>query len=292
MSLDTGSCTVRCRSLAGMSASSGGLSVIEALILGVVEGVTEYLPVSSTGHLLVLGELLGIGDGAEAALDTFSIAIQFGAILAVLLLYRSRVGSVARGVVGRDAAGRDIAARVLAAFLPAAVVGLLAGDRLKDALFGPVPVAIAWALGGVFLLIWKPRTGTVDLEHMTIRMAALVGVAQVAALWPGVSRSLVTLVAALAIGLSLSAAVEFSFILGVVTLSAATALDLVRNGQEMIDAFGVAVPLVGLATAFVTAILAIRWMVTWLETRSLRLFGWWRLGAAATASVLLATGVL
>lgn len=266
--------------------------MIEALILGVVEGVTEYLPVSSTGHLLVLGELLGIGDGAEAALDTFSIAIQFGAILAVLLLYRSRVGSVARGVVGRDAAGRDIAARVLAAFLPAAVVGLLAGDRLKDALFGPVPVAIAWALGGVFLLIWKPRTGTVDLEHMTIRMAALVGVAQVAALWPGVSRSLVTLVAALAIGLSLSAAVEFSFILGVVTLSAATALDLVRNGQEMIDAFGVAVPLVGLATAFVTAILAIRWMVTWLETRSLRLFGWWRLGAAATASVLLATGVL
>jgi undecaprenyl-diphosphatase len=275
-----------------VSASTGGLSILEAVILGIVEGITEYLPVSSTGHLLVAGKLLGIGNGAEAALDTFSIAIQFGAILAVLLLYRSRVASVTRGVAGRDAAGRNVASRLAVAFAPAAGVGLLAGDRLKDALFGPVPVAIAWAVGGVFLLIWRPRTGTVDLEHMTVRMAALVGVAQVAALWPGVSRSLVTLVAALAVGLSLSAAVEFSFLLGVVTLSAAAALDLVRNGQEMIDVFGVAVPLVGLATAFVTAILAIRWMVTWLETRSLRLFGWWRLGAAAIATVLLATGVL
>lgn len=292
MSVGSGSRTGWCRSLAEVSASTGGLSILEAVILGIVEGITEYLPVSSTGHLLVVGELLGIGDGAEAALDTFSIAIQFGAILAVLLLYKSRVASVARGVVGRDIAGRNVASRLAVAFAPAAGVGLLAGDRLKDALFGPVLVAIAWAVGGVFLLIWRPRTGTVDLEHMTVCMALLVGVAQVAALWPGVSRSLVTLVAALAVGLSLSAAVEFSFLLGVVTLSAATALDLARNGQDMIDVFGVAAPLVGLATAFVTAIVAIRWMVTWLETRSLRIFGWWRLAAAAVATVMLAAGTL
>ena len=239
-----------------------GLSVLEAIVLGVVEGITEYLPVSSTGHLLVVGELLGLGDGAEQALDTFSIAIQFGAILAVLVLYRSRVVSVARGLAGRDESGRAVAARLSLAFAPAAVVGLAAGDALKDALFGPVPVTIAWAVGGVFLLVWRPQTGRLLLEEAPLRAALVIGVAQVAALWPGVSRSLVTLVAALAVGLTLAAAVEFSFLLGVVTLSAATVLDLARNGEEMVDAFGVATPVIGLMTAFVTAVVAVRWMVT------------------------------
>lgn len=272
--------------------ASSGLSVFEAIVLGVVEGITEYLPVSSTGHLLVVGELLGLGDGAEQALDTFSIAIQFGAILAVLVLYRSRVASVARGLMGRDETGRAVATRVALAFLPAATVGLVAGDVLKDALFGPVPVTIAWAVGGVFLLVWRPHTGHLSLENMPLRAAIVIGVAQVAALWPGVSRSLVTLVAALAVGLSLSAAVEFSFLLGVVTLSAATVLDLGRNGGDMVDAFGVATPLIGLVTAFVTAMVAVKWMVTWLETKSLRIFGWWRLAAAGAATVMLVTGAL
>lgn len=283
----------RCRSLAFVqSVGLSGLSVLEAIVLGLVEGVTEYLPVSSTGHLLVVGELLGIGNGAEQALDTFSIAIQFGAILAVLVLYRSRVASVARGLVGRDESGRAVAMRVALAFLPAAIIGLAAGDALKEALFGPVPVTIAWAIGGVFLLVWRPRAGRLSLEEVPLRAVLAIGVAQVAALWPGVSRSLVTLVAALAVGLTLAAAVEFSFLLGVVTLSAATFLDLARNGGEMVDAFGVATPVVGLVTAFVTAVVAVRWMVTWLETRSLRIFGWWRLGAAGVATLLLATGVL
>ena len=261
-------------------------------MLGVVEGITEYLPVSSTGHLLVVGELLGLADGADRALDTFSIAIQFGAILAVLVLYRSRVTSVARGLVGRDESGRAVASRVALAFVPAAAVGLVAGDALKDALFGPVPVTIAWAIGGVFLLLWRPRAGRLSLEEMPHRAALVIGVAQVAALWPGVSRSLVTLVAALAVGLTLAAAVEFSFLLGVVTLSAATFLDLARHGGDMVDAFGVMTPIIGLVTAFVTAMAAITWMVTWLETRSLRIFGWWRLTVAALATTLLATGVL
>lgn len=272
--------------------TTSGLSVLEAIVLGVVEGITEYLPVSSTGHLLVVGELLGLADGADRALDTFSIAIQFGAILAVLVLYRSRVTSVARGLVGRDESGRAVASRVALAFVPAAAVGLVAGDALKDALFGPVPVTIAWAIGGVFLLLWRPRAGRLSLEEMPHRAALVIGVAQVAALWPGVSRSLVTLVAALAVGLTLAAAVEFSFLLGVVTLSAATFLDLARHGGDMVDAFGVMTPIIGLVTAFVTAMAAITWMVTWLETRSLRIFGWWRLTVAALATTLLATGVL
>lgn len=272
--------------------TTSGLSVLEAIVLGVVEGITEYLPVSSTGHLLVVGELLGLADGADRALDTFSIAIQFGAILAVLVLYRSRVTSVARGLVGRDESGRAVASRVALAFVPAAAVGLVAGDALKDALFGPVPVTIAWAIGGVFLLLWRPRAGRLSLEEMPHRAALVIGVAQVAALWPGVSRSLVTLVAALAVGLTLAAAVEFSFLLGVVTLSAATFLDLARHGGDMVDAFGVMTPIIGLVTAFVTAMAAITWMVTWLETRSLRIFGWWRLTVAVLATTLLATGVL
>lgn len=269
-----------------------GLSVLEAIVLGVVEGITEYLPVSSTGHLLVVGELLGIGHGAEQALDTFSIAIQFGAILAVLVLYRSRVTSVARGLVGRDESGLAVASRVALAFVPAAAVGLVAGDALKDALFGPVPVTIAWAIGGVFLLLWRPRAGRLSLEEMPHRAALVIGVAQVAALWPGVSRSLVTLVAALAVGLTLVAAVEFSFLLGMVTLSAATVLDLTRNGADLVDAYGIVAPAIGLVTAFVTAVVAITWMVSWLETRSLRIFGWWRLVVAGVATCLLVAGVL
>ncbi len=151
---------------------------------------------------------------------------------------------------------------------------------------------IAWAVGGVVLLRWVPRGGTRELHELTVRMAVLIGVAQGIALWPGVSRSLVTLIAGLAVGLTLSAAIEFSFLLGLVTLSAATALDLAKHGDELIEKFGVMTPLIGLLCAFITALIAVRWMVGYLNSKSLAIFGWYRLGAAAVCAVLLLTNVL
>ena len=272
---------------------AGVLSIPEAILLGIVEGLTEFLPVSSTGHLLVISDLLGLsGSEIDSAADTFAIAIQLGAILAVLWLYKVRVWSVIRGVVGADPAGRVLASRLVLAFLPAAVVGLVVGDAAKSALFGPVPVTVAWIVGGLVLLAWSPAVRPGTLESLGVRGAVIIGCAQVLALWPGVSRSLVTLLAALAVGLSLGAALEFSFLLGVVTLSAAGVLDGLRNGADMVDQFGVAAPVVGLVAAFVTAMIAVRWVVGWLGSHSLRIFGWYRVGLGAVCVVLLVAGVL
>jgi undecaprenyl-diphosphatase len=272
---------------------AGLLSIPEALLLGIVEGITEFLPISSTGHLLVVGHLIGFGKGeASVAADTYSIAIQFGAILAVMYLYRIRMWSMARGVFGADNEGRAVLTRLILAFLPAAFLGAVFGDALKDKLFGPIPVAIAWCVGGVVLLVWKQKPGTTALTNLSLRNALIIGLAQGLALWPGVSRSLVTLIAALALGLSMSAALEFSFLLGLLTLSAATVLDLSKHGSELVDQFGVLAPSVGFMCAFITALVAVKWMVAYLADHSLRIFGWYRLGVGAVAAILLLTNVL
>lgn len=272
---------------------SGVLSAPKAILLGAVEGITEYLPVSSTGHLLVTQRLLDLGKGAgKTAADTYAIAIQLGAILAVIALYRQRIGQLAAGLVGRDTEGRTILVRLVVAFLPAAVIGVALDHPIKDHLFGPWPIVAAWAAGGAFLLWWTPRHGTVAIQGITIRSAAIIGVAQALALWPGVSRSLVTIVAALALGCSMTAALEFSFLLGLATLSAATALDMAKDGDTLLNDYGWRTPLLGVLVAFATALVAVRWLVTYLRTRPLRHFGWYRLGIAAVTVVLIATGAV
>lgn len=272
---------------------AGPLSMFEAIVLGIVEGLTEFLPVSSTGHLLVVQSLLGIDTGAAAtAADTYSVAIQLGAILAVLVLYRRRVLQMASGVIGRDPVGAAVATRVATAFLPAALAGAVFGDRIKEALFGPLPVAAAWAVGGVALLTWPVRGGDRTIESMSHLSVLAIGVAQTLALWPGVSRSLVTLLAALALGLSMSAALEFSFLLGLVTLAAASSYDLLRNGGELVDQFGAATPLVGGVVGLVTAMVSVRWLVGFVSRRGLRPFGWYRIAAALVALTLVGAGAL
>lgn len=269
------------------------LSIPEALLLGIVEGITEFLPISSTGHLLVVGDLIGFGQGdASVAADTYSIAIQFGAILAVLFLYRIRIWSMVRGVVGADHDGRHVLMRLVVAFFPAAVLGAVFGDVLKEKLFGPIPVTIAWIVGGVVLLLWKQNAGNLQLNQLSVRSAVIIGLAQGLALWPGVSRSLVTLIAALAVGLSMASAIEFSFLLGLLTLSAATFLDMSKHGSELVDQFGIVTPLVGLLCASVTALIAAKWMIGYLSQHSLRVFGWYRLGIGAIATILLLTNTL
>ena len=280
--------------MAGTVFGATGLSWIEAVVLGLVEGLTEYLPVSSTGHLLVASRVLGIdGEGrTERALDAYAICIQSGAILAVLALYRHRTAQLVHGVVGRSPAGRRLLVALAVAFAPAAVTGLLAGAIVKSLLFGVVPVAVAWIAGGLFILGTRhhPWTagGRLDLESIGVRQASIIGLAQTAALWPGISRSLVTILAALFVGCSMKAAVEFSFLLGLVTLGAATAYEAIRSGSELVEVFGVVAPALGLVVAFVSALTSIRWMVSWLEARSLAVFGWYRIGIGAVALLTLA----
>lgn len=274
-------------------AEPSSLSVFDAIVLGLVEGITEYLPISSTGHLLVTQRLLGLGSGESAtAADTFAVAIQVGAIAAVLGLYWSRIWSMVLGLIGRDVDGRRLLIRIVIAFSPAVVVGFLLEDTIKENLFGPWPIVAAWAVGGVVLLVWRPNPGTRGLLDMTTRDALIIGLAQVLATWPGTSRSLMTIIAALAIGLSMAAAVEFSFLLGLLTLSAATVFDMSKHGGEVIDQFGVATPLIGVLVAAASAAVAVKWLVSYLRTRPLVIFGWYRLGIAAVTVLLIVTGAI
>lgn len=265
----------------------------QALILGLVEGLTEYLPVSSTGHLLVVQRLLGI-ETTEAS-NAYAIVIQAGAIAAVLGLYRQRVVQMARGLIGRDVVGARLLVALVVGFLPAAIAGLTVEDLVETHLFGPWPIVGAWFVGGVLLLVIARRIHRregLPVASITWRIALIVGIAQCAALWPGTSRSLATILGGLAAGLSLVAAVEFSFLLGLVTLGAATAYKSLSSGEAMLAAYGLTEILAGFVVAWLSAVIAVKWMVARLQTNGLAIFGWWRIAAAALVTVLLVQGVL
>ncbi len=280
------------------------------MVLGIVEGLTEYLPVSSTGHLLLTERIMKIGEDPhlstsqrereKEAIDAYTICIQLGAIIAVLGLYFQRVLQMFRGLAGRDPLGRRLLINVAAGFLPAAVIGLLFNKIIKAYLFGPWPVVAAWLVGGIAILAVsfqrkgtnrkKAQAGTLD--DLTWKLALIIGFAQCIAMWPGVSRSLVTIVGGVLVGLSLSAAVEYSFLLGVVTLGAATAYDGLKHGQVMVQTFDAHALAIGLFFAFIAAIFSVKWMVGYLNRHGLEIFGYYRVALAIVAAILLGTKVI
>lgn len=277
------------------------MSLTQAAVLGVVEGVTEYLPVSSTGHLLLAQRLMGIGSSSESdkeAADAYAICIQGGAIIAVLGLYWPRVGQMGLGLIGKNPLGLRLLLGVLAGFLPAAVIGLAFNTTIKAYLFGPWPVVAAWLVGGLAILVvsWRrqgrARESGCQLEQLTWKMALIIGFAQCIAMWPGVSRSLVTIVGGVLVGLSLPAAVEFSFLLGVVTLGAATCYDALKHGEVMLRTFPLEALAVGLLFAFAAAVVSIKWMVAYLNRRGLAIFGYYRVAIGLFTAWLLTTGWL
>jgi undecaprenyl-diphosphatase len=240
--------------------------LVNALILGVVEGITEFLPISSTGHLIVAGELLGATDERW---KVFEIVIQTGAMLAVLWEYRARFFRV------------DVALyrNLVVAFIPAAVLGLAFSRYIKSYLFHAVPVALAFIVGGIVILLVERRSFTprvVEARAMTWLDALKVGIAQCFALIPGTSRSGATIIGGMLFGLSRHAATEFSFFLAVPTLVAAGGYDLLKN-RALLSAHDAPIFGVGLVVSFISAFVVIRWLIRYVATHDFKPFAWYRI---------------
>ncbi len=248
---------------------------LKAALLGVVEGLTEFLPISSTGHLIVVGDWLDFNRDAD---KTFEIFIQLGAILSVCWYYRDRLREVAKGVGRRGDANRFVL-NLLIAFLPAAAIGFIAHDTIKKWLFSPRVVAYAMLLGGLAILLieyaLKRRTSTADVGP-TRTQALQIGCAQVLALIPGVSRSGATIMGGMVTGLSRPAATEFSFFLAIPVMFAATAYDLLKSWNTLVvDDLGVFV--VGFVMAFISALATIRFLLRFVSQHSFAVFAYYRL---------------
>jgi undecaprenyl-diphosphatase len=249
--------------------------LVKAAILGVVEGATEFIPVSSTGHLIVAGDWLGFtGEDAKA----FEIFIQLGAILAIVWLYRARLARVVRDA-GRDPVAKRLVTNLLVAFLPAAAVGLLAHKAIKAHLFSPLVVATTLVLGGIAILLierWRrvPQVGSVDAVQT--RTALGIGLAQALSLIPGTSRSGATIMGGYCLGLTREAATEFSFFLAIPTMVAATGYDLAKSaGALSASDFGIFA--VGFIVAFITAVVVVRAFVAYVARSSFAAFAWYRI---------------
>ena len=249
--------------------------VVKALILGIVEGITEFLPISSTGHLILVGDLLNFNDETG---KVFEIVIQLGAILAVCWVYRNKLFDVVRNLPRQRDAQR-FTVNLIIAFLPAALLGVLFIKTIKEHLFKPVPVALAFIIGGL-LILWAERRQHVVraeiVDDMTWRDALKVGFAQALAMIPGTSRSGATIIGGLFFGLSRKTATEFSFLLAIPTMFAATAYDLYKH-WDLLHLHDLATFTVGFVTSFVAAFFAVRGLLRFVAHHSFTVFAWYRI---------------
>ena len=279
------------------------MTIFDAIVLGIVEGVTEFIPVSSTGHLILAADFLGLRDEASTrrSVDAFSIIIQGGAILAVLGLYRNKVLGMLRAIfasAGLMKFGPDhrhsigLARNITLAFLPAAVIGLMFEDLIQSRLFRPVPVLVALFFGGIAMILAsktvRARSGVSQgrgpgPETLVPMQALLIGFAQCLAMWPGTSRSMVTILGGIGVGMRAKESAEFSFLLALPTLGAACLWKLRKvvvepGAVELLG--GWAVILIGLAAATIAAFLSVKWLISYLARGGLAIFGWWRVALA------------
>mgnify|MGYP000116586031 FL=1 len=260
-------------------------SLFDAAVLGVLEGLTEFIPVSSTGHVLLAGHFLGFESTGKA----FEVLIQLGAILAILSVYAARLLEIAKAVPTDPKARRFITA-VLLAFLPAVVIGVIAHDFIKTVLFEtPMLIAAMLVLGG-FVLLWvdrrvhNPRYH--DVMDFPLPLAFKIGLIQCLAMIPGVSRSGATIVGALLLGADKRSAAEFSFFLSMPTMAGAFAFDLFKN-RDILSFDDAAVILTGFVAAFISAVFVVRHLLDFVARRGYSIFGWWRIVVGTAALVAL-----
>jgi undecaprenyl-diphosphatase len=261
--------------------------ILIAIILGVVEGLTEFLPVSSTGHLILAGNVLNF-TGSKA--DTFEVVIQLGAILAVVWLYRQRFMQLLEFRKAQGLQGKRGLWLLGLTTLPALVVGFLTHDFIKDHLFQPQTVAIGLAVGGVILIIFerfKHHVKTVSLDDITSRQALAVGLFQLCALWPGVSRSASTIIGGMIQGMDRKTAVEYSFLIAVPVMICATGFDLLKSFSSL-SASDIPLFVTGFITAFVAALFAVKYFVQFIQRFGFTAFGWYRIVLALVVLLVLA----
>ena len=292
---------------------TANLSYGHAIILGIVEGITEYLPVSSTGHLILTNAFLNLDDNTPVrdtegewilvqedlenprpytvgeAAYAYVIVIQAGAIAAVIMLYWQTILQILFGCIGKNPQGRKLAINLICAFIPAAIVGLMLDDWIEAKLGNNIrAVAGALIVGAVVMLIvekWRRhrQKGAIDPEDgpgihdLSIRQSVMIGFFQCLAMWPGTSRSMATIVGGYLAGLSPKNAAEFSFLLGLITLSAASGYKMLTDGSQMIRALEIGPVIVGCLVAFISAALAVKWLVAYLSRHGLALFAWYRI---------------
>lgn len=284
----------------------------QAAILGLVEGITEYLPISSTGHLILASSLMGLEKPeTKAAVDAFNIVIQGGAILAVVGLYWPRMMQMLKGLIGKDADGLKLLVNLVLGFLPSALLGFVLHDWIEKHLFSTGPVVAMLALGGIYMMVidqWRngrfslrPREDRLrEVTQVTPGQALFIGVLQCVALWPGTSRSMMTITGGLMIGLKPKAAAEFSFLLGLPTLTAACLYSLAKdlytsnkNGTpNLFETLGMVPVMIGVVVAAISAAVAVRWLVGFLNKHGLTPFGWYRLALCVVLLALSAAGIV
>ena len=264
-----------------------------AIILGLIEGITEFIPVSSTGHLILAGEIMQVPQGTE----TFDIVIQLGAILAVLVAFFGRLRGLLVGVVRGERASLQLAFALVVAFLPAAALGFLFKDAITTFLFSVEVVAVALVVGGIAILIAekllpaRPAEGD-EVAALGWRSALTVGLCQCVALIPGTSRSLATILGGRLAGLSHAAATEFSFLVGLLTLSAASVYKMWSLGPALTQVYPAGPAGLGLLIAAVTAFVSVKWLVGYVSRRGLGVFAWYRIALGGTILAMLAVRTL
>jgi len=262
---------------------------VRAVILGIVEGITEFLPVSSTGHMLLVQRLFGLGEGNFW--NSFVVLIQLGAILAIVVLYFAKLWRVALGMFSNPDDRRFVIG-VLVAFLPAVVIGLIAGKYIKGYLFNPWVVCFSLIVGGAILL-WVDQLDLKPREHEATRFPLLmylwIGIAQCLAMIPGVSRSGASIVAAMLLGADKRAAAEFSFFLAIPTMVGAFAYDFYKNRADMTtDHLGIIA--IGFVVSFITAMVVVKTFLTYITRHGFTLFAWWRVIVGTLGLIALAMG--
>ena len=307
------------KSVSENAAQKTDISILDSVVLGIVEGITEYLPVSSTGHLILTNSVLGLDSetplkdakgnividkkqskksGKEVAYtmkkaaDAYAVIIQLGAILAVLALYWESVWEIVKGVFGKSKKGLFLARNIIAAFMPAAVIGLLLHDYIDEYLFGVYPVVFALFAGGLLMLFVQKKLGEkaskkpdTDLADLSVKQSLLIGFLQVVAMWPGTSRSMMTILGGYVAGLNPASSAKFSFLLGLLTLSAASFFKIAKDGQNMLNALSVVPLLVGLIVSFIFALVCVKWLVGFLTRRGLAPFAWYRIALSAVLCI-------